>query len=243
VLVKPSTCSHACVPLTFAWSPNGKRLLVGGAGKQTEQFLIVSAKSGRKVAIRRPRAWTEYRVIGWSSDGRTIAYLRNKRVGWNERLELFVSRSDGSGTKSLFRFASPEKDSPSASLSPDGRTIVFTTDHFDSHDPKVARVDTENGRVRVIRGLNPLLGVNPAWSPDGRTVAFPGRIVTMSANGTHRQSLGVGGDFVAWIPNGDLIIGKGARVLLSKKGQERPRLLFRLPKKQLSLYALDAATK
>lgn len=241
LLVRASrVCTQVCAPLTFAWSPNGHRLLVGGAGKQTSRLVSVAVWTGKQIDLVAARPYTEYDVLGWSPNGAWIAYARSSGK-WGTStccdLHLVVARPDGSGARRLFRFADPIHDTPYGSWSPDSRSIAFTSDN-----PHFAIVDVQSSTVRRITGISPLIGPPPAWSPDSKRLAVIGeQVMTVDTSGHHVRRLGTGGERVVWTRGGTLIIVRGtssSEVLATRDEHRRPHLLFRMPKK-LVILALD----
>lgn len=244
----PRHCGGVCAPLTFGWSPDGRKLVVGGAGAQTNRLLVVAVGTGAKTDLVKPRPFVEYGVVGWSRNGSTIAYVRTSGDPGTRSccgLELFVSRSDGTRARSLFSFAEPIHDVPFASFSPNGRSIAFTTDGRARHDPRFAIVDVRSGRVRHITSVAPMIET-PEWSPDSKRLAVAaGHVVTLDTRGQNVRQLPViapDGAFLAWTRSGALVIARGAttsEVLVSSDGRSRPSVAFRMPSKQVIL-SIDA---
>jgi len=54
---------------------------------------------------------------------------------------------------------------------------------------RIAVVDVDSRRVRLLQSGTPLSVDNPAWSPDGRRIAFQGsgQVLTMRADGSDRR--------------------------------------------------------
>jgi Tol biopolymer transport system component len=229
-------CTAVCVPLTFAWSPDSRRLLVGGAGRRTSRLLTISLNGGRATDVVRPRAFTEYRIVGWAPNGRLIAYTRTSGK-FAAFVELIVARPDGTHRRTLFALADGIHDDFAAAWSPDSRSIAFSTDHRDPHDPTLAIVNVATRAVHRLKhgGWG---DQRPAWSPDSKRLAVPlgGRMVTMDTRGGHIHALGTqGGISVTWSPSGQITIAGSDpqpwKVFASKNGTAAAKLIFRLPPK------------
>lgn len=139
----------------------------------------------------------------WSSDGRFIAFA-SRRDG---RSHIYVMRADGSDVR---RLTSGPADDESPTWSPSGGRIAF------ARAGALYVVSEEGGRARrVSRGLGGN-AAGPAWSPNGRLIAYdyrrPGfsiqEIWIMRADGgdprqlTHLQQVS---GLPSWSPNGSRI--------------------------------------
>jgi Tol biopolymer transport system component len=117
----------------------------------------------------------------WSADGRRIAFTRNEDVGEFTTFtddDVFVMDADGGDLEQL----TPERDGSTSgqpAWSPDGREIVFV------RGPSVASAvsaatATRFGSLLVMRPDGSVVrrltrgepDAAPAWSPDGREIAF-----------------------------------------------------------------------
>ena len=152
-------------------SPDGSTLLVsssdGGQGS-----LWDCSGSGRLAPspIARHGAFAS---AAWSPDGKSVVYrLRNG--------DLYVIRSDGTGTRKLALWAAGR---PELSWSPDGSKIRF------SWDNRLWEMSSDGS------GLHPLLpGWRPSspqccgrWSPDGKFFVFLSRGATLTLTASPRK--------------------------------------------------------
>jgi Tol biopolymer transport system component len=227
-------CLGLCVPLTFAWSPDSRRLLVGGAGRRTNRLLTISLNGGRTTDVVRPHADTEYQVIGWAPNGRQIAYQRTSGTYGND-VELIVARPDGTHRRTLFTLQEPIHDSFEGAWSPDSRSIAFSTPNRAPHDPTLAIVNVATGAVHRLPGG--WGSQRPAWSSDSKrlAVALGSRTVTMTtAGGRIHSLLELTGASIAWSPRDQITIaGPDAqpwKVFASRNGIAAAKLLFLLPR-------------
>jgi TolB protein len=156
----------------------------------------------------------ETREAAWSPDGRKILYVsRGDRNTW----DLYVINVDGSGQRMLTSVSSA-----SAAWSPDGRKIAFRPRPRrmpDASHPRPASgglwvINADgSGKRRLARN-----GYDPAWSPDGRTIAFAAssHLYVVNADGTGQRRLAgttvagsrTGGRMSspAWSPDGRKIL-------------------------------------
>jgi TolB protein len=107
------------------WSPDGKRLAVGGFGLK-----IVNTEEKRAKTIVRG----ETEVAAWSRDGRRILFTGYR--GANP--DVYVVRTDGTGLRRLTRRAGEDY---AADFSPDGRKILFSSDRIGYKQVYVMNLD------------------------------------------------------------------------------------------------------
>jgi TolB protein len=114
----------------------------------------------------------------WSPDGRRILFVSG-REGTGH---LFVMDADGTGTR---RLTDTKQDDGRASWSPDGAHIVF------GREGALYRIRAGGGPARRI-GRGPGSAADPAYSPDGKLIAYdyrkPGfsirEVYVMNADGS-----------------------------------------------------------
>jgi Tol biopolymer transport system component len=185
------------------WSPDGRRIAFLRGRLQTPgvrrwylyRLYVVNADGSglRRLSLRVPEGTPETTgpvrggegQVVWSPDGRTIYFGR------------YVVRTDGSGARRLPYIPL------TAVWSPDGRRIAFASKPhwcvtgprpcYSSHsDIYVMNADGSGTRKLT---HNALQNAEPAWSPDGRKIAFRSTrngnrdIYVMNADGSGKRNL------------------------------------------------------
>jgi Tol biopolymer transport system component len=189
------------------FSPDGRRLTVNGVVSGVAN----TDGSGQPVRIG------EADEVRWAPGGRRIAY---KRYGVDARATtVFVANADGSGARSVTpgvqrRFG--------LSWSPDGSRIAFAGGPTGSelpHDNNVFVANADGSGVTQLTHVPERPGVpwpqgarDPAWSPDGRRIAYSTdevafgalRLAVMNADGSDQRTLSnvVTAASPAWSPDG-----------------------------------------
>jgi dipeptidyl aminopeptidase/acylaminoacyl peptidase len=243
LIARSKTCAVECITMTFAWSRDSKSIVVGGAGKETNHLVKVDVATGAVTDIAPVYRYTQYYVIGFSPNGRDLAFARDSGLAGTGsccKSWLVVARADGSGERRLFSFADPIHDGPEqSSWSPDSNSIAFAEDGRDPHDPPLAVVNVASGRVRSFRGLNNA-DSPPVWSPDSQQFTIvrlgagspPSHAVSsLSLTSGQAATIGSGVLPIAWYPDGTITTVDGThsvRAINTVTGAERT--LFVLPR-------------
>jgi dipeptidyl aminopeptidase/acylaminoacyl peptidase len=160
----------------------------------------VVAASCTGAATHSPSA-ADSRVIGSAPPVAPRAAYKG-RIAFDYRRAIWVMKADGSGRRQLTRPGAGNDFDPS--WSPDGKRIVFRTSRGRyKPDPGgigaegIFVIDLATGKERQIQP--PQGGLFPAWSPDGKTIAFSGTrgnpnedgILLMNPDGTNVRDLGL----------------------------------------------------
>jgi TolB protein len=220
------------------WSPDGQRLAyAGGAPGGPVALYVVNADGSGRRRLTQQRHVIE-RSPAWSPDGRTIAFVKG-----DPSRGIYLMDTQGRHRGLLTKIFS---DDPA--WSPDGKRLVFSSDY----SPRPLYVIDADGRhLRRLATPPPAEGddgytyyyVSPAWSPDGKRIAFDevaaynGRgggelnfLHVIDADGRNDRTLSPQGSFdlaPTWSPGGRLIAFAidGQIHTIEPSGQNERRLL------------------
>ena len=156
------------------WSPDGRWLLFDGASRKTKQSVLyvagVDQETGEVVAepseIDVPSLDAEISHGEWLPDSQQIVAVVKEGPG---RHAIVVLARNGADLRVVRQFAS-EHDAPGLGVSPNGREVAFIAPAADGFF-QVFRMPLDGGEPRQVT-TDPSNKTQPAWSPDGRRIAF-----------------------------------------------------------------------
>lgn len=154
------------------FSPDGRRVAyLVSAPDGSSRLFVVGAGGGAPRQLTSDRPPTYYGTFAWMLDGRAIAYATTR---YENDSEIYVADADGRSAVAVTR---NDVDDLDPSWSPDGRRLLFSrvVGLAAGQAAELWAADARGGRERRILSAPARAGVvdlDPAWSPDGRTVAF-----------------------------------------------------------------------
>ena len=140
----------------------------------------------------------------WSPDGTKLAYLDHEQ-------HLVVMNADGTGSRVISRESGWLAEDEIASWSPSGKQLVFGAKLGPGADAlSIVNADGTGRRRLGVRGLD------PDWSPDGKSILFndpTGLVAVIGVDGRGLRRLthsGCSADLARWSPDGKQIAFTGA---------------------------------
>ena len=192
------------------WSPDGRRIAFISERDsdrlripRNQEIYVMNADGSEVTRLTNNDA--EDLQPAWSPDARRIAFVSGRDGNWN----IYVVNADGSGTTRLTHHAASDWR---PSWSPDGRRIAFVSlrDSDLSYFPPNSDIYAVNADGTDLARLtdNDMVNGSPAWSPDGRRIAFSSSrghghssVFVMNPDGSGITPLRRGGAPV-WSPDG-----------------------------------------
>lgn len=181
-----------------AWSPDGTQLAVVTHWGGNNGILVMQpdGSGARLVTTNGSDA-----APAWSPDGSQLAFVSNGN-------QLLAVSADGSNRRVLYRVDNGWIGRPA--WSPDGGWIAFPLQSWTANTMVIGELETSTGvEHTLIAGLS--YAQSPAFSPDGRRIAFmsSGTLFVADADGTNPQPITGSGqqwdDQPAWSPDGSQI--------------------------------------
>lgn len=214
--------NHPASDAAPAFSPDGRTIAFQSDRDDNSEIYVMAADGSNPTRLTNsPAADSE---PAFSADGQRIAFQSNR----DGNLEIYTMATDGSGVVRLTNNAIADS---SPAFSPDGRRIAFVRagpvplnpgNAFSRNEIWTMALDgSDQTRLTFDNG-----DLDPAWSPDGLTIAFVRSVFrrhklhTMAADGSGQtnisDSTGTCGEFFfdfhpAFSPDGDRIVFASTR--------------------------------
>jgi serine/threonine protein kinase/Tol biopolymer transport system component len=219
------------------FSPDGRKIAVRVVADRTEHLHILDLDRGTLTQILFEGQYSGLAV--WSKNGEQIAYAGDRR---GKGLDVFLSRSDGTGEQKLLTPGPPGTRVPS-SFSQDGRLLAFMEINPKTNMDIMVMSLADNTITPFINSPNVELVGN--FSPDGKWMAYQvvdpsGRpevfVRSYPDGGALRQVSNGGGGLPYWTKQGREIVYLADRTLMAvdvtPEGNAltlgKPRRLFEL---------------
>lgn len=156
-----------------SWSPDGRRLAAVVYAEGDNEINIFNVETGRIERRIQPAGLGAMADPAWSPDGRRIAFS-GMRGGISDLYVFDLA----SGTTTQLTDDREAQIHPA--WSPDGRQLAFVTDAGDETDfrylayapMRLALIDLETRRVRLVPRFGTGKSINPQFTPDGRALYF-----------------------------------------------------------------------
>ena len=185
---------HPQFDATPAWSPDGQKITFISFRDEPGDIYVMNPDGSNPINLTQSPEAKEG-APSWSPDGKQITYKSWGIFNANGffQSDIWVMDADGANQRNLTNHIANDWN---PAWSPDGMQIVFSSDRdkaweFDAWDNRDVHVMNADGTNIINLTNHPAADTYPAWSPDGRQIAFSSdrngnlEIYVMNADGTN----------------------------------------------------------
>lgn len=208
------------------WSPDGSRLAYVSFEQKKPVVYVQSIATGARTAVA--NFFGSNSAPAWSPDGRRLAVVLSRDGG----SQMNLINADGSGQP--VRLAASASIDTEPNFSPDGSTIMFTSDRGGS--PQIYRIPVNGGTVQRVT-FEGHYNISARHSPDGKSFTYIHRcggrfsvaVQDMSSRQLQVLTEGALDQSPVFSPNGRMILyaseigGRGILAAVSSDGRVKQR--------------------
>jgi Tol biopolymer transport system component len=161
------------------WSPDGERLACGGVSSAPGKSGVYTVRAGSGTGLTRVLSCdNECGPADYSPSGRRLALVGDDDGGLTQ---LFTVRLDGTGLRQITYFDVSIDGDSSASWSPTGNRLLFSSAPDGLHRRAIFEVNADGRDLHqvpiprcggAIDAEDALGCFGPSWSPDGERIAY-----------------------------------------------------------------------
>jgi Tol biopolymer transport system component len=159
----PSTPAGLFFQLQPAWSPDGGKIAFSSGRDGTPHIFVMNADGTGTVRVTNTDHADEQ--PSWSRDGKRIVFSREGAI--------FEVHATGGPAHRVGRGLGNAED---PALSPDGRMIAYDYRKPGFSNREIYVMNADGTGIRQLTDLRYVSGL-PAWSPDGKTLAFQSNVL------------------------------------------------------------------
>lgn len=158
------------------WSPDGSRIAFTSLRSGVADIYVATLATGTVVRLTTDPSPDEQ--ADWSPDGTQIAF-QSTRAGSQD---IWLMASDGTNQRRLTTDPGEESD---ADYKPDdGALVAYSAGVAGEDDRQIYAIPAAGGTPTRLTRFSPFRNELPAWSPDGKVIAFANRSLQPSIIGT-----------------------------------------------------------
>ncbi len=209
-----------------SWAPDGTRLAYVSFERKKPVVYVQSLTTGNRQVVA--DFWGSNSAPAWSPDGKRLAVTLTKDGG----SQIYLINADGSGSPT--RLTHTSAIDTEANFSPDGQSLLFTSDRGGS--PQIYRLAVGGGPAQRLT-FEGTYNVSPRHSPDGKGFTFIQRngnrfsVAVQDFASSQVQVLTDGGidESPSFAPNSRMILyatvvrGRGILAAVSSDGRIKQR--------------------